>query len=339
METVGMTLAVFGMTYFQLDPLISVAWRVGALDIPRDWRRMHRDAVPRVGGIAIFFGWFAGAAIFCRAFPGLSVMLAGASLVFAVSLADDLFGLPAWLRLFFQFVAASLAVGGIGELSGWWSFAALAWVVALTNAHNFIDGLDGLFAGCAAAEGAGLFFMLYGAGYPAAQAPLLLAAACLAFRMKNRAPAKLFSGDCGSGTVGFLLAVLSLHAGAAVPRTGWLAVSLVFAYPLADLFAAVLRRSLRGKSVFLPDRGHFHHRLAATGLSQAVCGRILIGLSASAVLIGVLLCGEETLLPAAGACLWTVALLIGLRAFVLRAANRDGNPENLAKKVDFHGRL
>ena len=331
MELAGKTLAVFLLTVLQLEPLIAAAWRVGALDIPRDWRRMHRDAVPRVGGIAVFFAWSVGAGLFCRDLPGLAALLIGGAIVFSVSLADDLFGLPAWIRLFFQFISAALAVGGSGATFGGWSFAAVLWVVALTNAHNFIDGLDGLFAGCSAVEGIGLFLILRSAGLPAL-APLLLSAACLGFRTRNATPARLFAGDCGSGTVGFLLAVLALPAFSADQRIGLFAPFFVFAYPIADLSAAVLRRGLHGKSVFLPDRGHFHHRLAATGLPTVVCGRILIGLSALTVAIGFLLRNEQTLLYAAGVCLVTVLFLFSVRSYVLRIGSRDTISGKLSKK-------
>ena len=316
-----------------LPPLIALSWRIGALDVPKDRRRMHRDSVPRIGGVAIFFA-FLFAVLLRGDGAGLKYTLTGAALVFAVGLADDLFTLPAWIKLFFQLVAAAFAVGGEGTVRGAWTFAAVFWIILLTNAHNLIDGLDGLFAGAAILESVGLAAILAAIGRPVG-APLCLAAACLAFRAKNRAPASVFAGDCGSGTVGFLLGMLSLPAFGGEWSLGWLAPVLIFAYPVTDLIAAVLRRVLRGKPLFEADRGHLHHRLSATGLGAVAVGRVLLAACAAFVAVGVFLAREKWAWIAAIVCLAAIGILLVLRHYVLQRAEN----KNVPKKVDFRRKI
>ena len=313
-----------------LPPLIALAWRVGALDVPRDQRRMHRDSVPRIGGVAIFLVFVIAVLLSGLEREGVRYTLAGASIVFLVGLADDLFTLPAWIKFFFQLIAAAFAVGGEGTASGLGVFAAVFWVILLTNAHNLIDGMDGLFAGTAVIECIGLTVVLLLLGQSGRET-LILGAVCLAFRAKNRFPARIFAGDCGSGTVGFLLGMFSLPAFAATWSFGILVPFLLFAYPIADLSAAVLRRLLRGRSIFAADRGHLHHRLYATGIGVVASGRVLLTASGTFVALSILFVKEEWQLIAAGACLCAIGILLLLRGYILRRADR----ENVPKKVDF----
>ena len=312
-------LLVFALCYVLVPPVIGLAWRIGAVDVPCDWRRMHPESIPRAGGLAIYFSFFTGCLMLGRPSLFLSCALGGGALILAVGLADDIFCLGAWTKLFFQVAASVAAVLGSGVASGRSTFAAVLWVLALTNAHNFIDGLDGLFAGCAAIEGVALCLALALCGLGTyAVVPLLLAAACFAFRGFNRFPAQIFAGDCGSGSVGFLLGMLSLPLFARTPLgVGSLAPLLIFAYPLTDLFTAVLRRLMRGKSPFAADRGHLHHRICAAGLTQPQCGGVLLSITTALGIVGVLMGNTKYLLLASLACLVAVALMIRIRRFIL----------------------
>lgn len=330
MQSILWAILAWAAVSLLLPPLIALAWRVGALDVPRDQRRMHRDSVPRVGGVAIFSVFLIVVLLSGIEREGTRYTLAGASIVFSVGLADDLFTLPAWLKFFFQLIAAAFAVGAEGTASGIGVFAAVFWVILLTNAHNLIDGIDGLFAGTAAVECIGLTAVLFLLG-ESGREPLILAAVCLAFRAKNRFPARIFAGDCGSGTVGFLLGMFSLRAFDATWNFGVLVPFLLFAYPIADLAAAVLRRLLRGRPIFAADREHLHHRLVATGIGVVASGRVLLAASGTFVALGVLFTKAEWQLIAAGACLCAVGILLALRGYVLKRADR----ENVPKKVDF----
>ena len=298
------------------------AWGIGAIDIPRDWRRMHRNIVPRDGGIAIYAAVLIGCLIFCRHTPLMMAALEGGLLLLAVGLADDVFRFPAWVKLLIQLFAAVLAVAFGTDLAGVSAVLAVFWVLALTNAHNFVDGLDGLLGGTASVEGIALSLLFLGSGQGSrALPPLLIAAACGGFLIYNRPPAKIFAGDCGSGSIGLMLGVLSLPA---VFEARWalgaLAPLFVFAYPLTDLVTAVLRRFLRGKSLFAADRAHLHHRICATGVSQPVCTAVLLALSVSLGSIGVLLADPGMSLPAIAAIGATVCIMVGIRRYLLNVA-------------------
>ena len=248
---------------------------------------------------------------------------------------DDIRPLPAGARLGVQLLAATVAAIGSGTGAGVGLFPAVLWLVALTNAHNMIDGLDGLFAGTATVEGVGiaLVLALSGAGDRALQ-PLLISAACLGFLRYNRPPAKIFAGDCGSGAVGFLLGFSALPAlEAPVWRLGILAPLFVFAYPLTDMTAAVVRRVLGGKSPFAADRAHLHHRISAMGLSVASTAAVLVALTAVLTLCGVLLTREEYALGAVGGALGAVLFLLVTRYALVRSAYLHGNGAKRRKNV------
>ena len=316
MDLFWIGILTFCVTYVLVPPVIALSWRIGAVDVPSDWRRMHSQSISRAGGMAIFASFLLGCAMLGEHTSFLMCAYGGGVLLFAVGLADDLFCLGAWSKLLFQIAVATAAVLGSGIASGAENFLAIVWVLALTNAHNFIDGLDGLFAGCAAIEGIGLclVYAILGKGDLIAP-PLLLALSCLAFRNFNRYPAQLFAGDCGSGTVGFLLGMLSLPL---FFESGTAALSplFLFAYPLTDLVTAVARRLLRGKNPFLADRGHLHHRICAAGVTQVQCGAILQLIGAALGSIGVLISVEQTYFLAGVCCLLTALLMMRIRRFI-----------------------
>lgn len=315
-------LLVFALCYVLVPPVTALAWRIGAVDVPRDWRRMHPKSIPRAGGLAIYLSFLIGCIAIGSPSSFLICTLGGGALLLAVGLADDIFCLGAWTKLLFQIATATAAVLGSGIVSGRKAFWAVLWVLTLTNAHNFIDGLDGLFAGCAAIECGALCLCFVALGNSAdVIPPLLLGGSCLAFRHYNRFPAQIFAGDCGSGTVGFLLGMFSLPLfGNFSLRLSLLAPFFVFAYPLTDLFTAVLRRILRGKSPFAADRGHLHHRICAAGLTQPRCGDVLLLITAALGGVGVLISTDRFLLAAGIACLAAAILMMRIRRFIANFA-------------------
>ena len=319
MKGVAAVLLTYLIAWGSIPTVARISRRIGAIDVPTDWRRMHKRSIPRGGGISIFAAILAGWLLFC---PHTSLMWAaigGGTVLFAVGLADDIFGLDPFFKLASQIFAATLAVGELQLFEGVGVLLAILWVVALANAHNFVDGLDGLFGGTAVIGGVclSLLLLLLGRGREAIL-PLVLSAACIGFLRHNLPPARIFAGDCGSGTVGFLLGVLSLPTFTdAAWSFGMLAPLMVFAYPLTDLFTAVLRRILRGRSPFAADRAHLHHRIAAIGLSHGQCTAILLILSASLGSIGVLLARETDAIGAMLATLAAILLMMGIRRFLL----------------------
>lgn len=307
---------VFLLAYVLTPPVIAVAWKLRAVDVPMDERRMHCVAIPRNGGLAVFAAFLAGCLLFARGNGALTRILPGAALLLLAGLADDIHCLSPWIKLLFQVAAALLGCGIPQNFAG---VATLLWVVALTNAHNFIDGLDGLLAGVSAIEGVflGVAIFLTGGTAETILPPLLLSSACLAFRLFNRFPAQVFAGDCGSETVGYLLACLSLPLfGASDWSGGVMAPLFLFAYPLTELAASVVRRLLRGHSPFLADRGHFHHRICAAGVTQAQCVGLLMAVTASVGAVGIFLSLREWGIAASISCVVAALLLIRVRRFI-----------------------
>ena len=304
---------------FVLTPaVIGLSWRIGAVDVPCDGRRMHFQSIPRAGGIAVFSAFAAASAAGGELTHELTVILCGGVLMLAAGLADDILCLDAWVKLFFQTAAALACVLALGAESPVNAAWGVFWVVMLTNAHNFIDGLDGLFAGCAAIEGAAVFLVFALDGRLALGAPaLFLGAACLGFRAFNRYPAEIFAGDCGSTTTGFLLGLFTLPLFEGTAKSpAWLCPLFLFAYPLTDLAVAVLRRTLRGKSPFCADRGHLHHRICDAGLMQPQCVGVLMLLTAGAASAAVLLHTERLWFAASLALTALAFLLMRIRRFV-----------------------
>lgn len=292
---------------------IAFAWRSGAIDVPRDWRRMHKRSVPRNGGMAIFLGFLLGS-VLLEHNSFLGVLLAFGSTVFLVGLVDDVYSLSPWIKLGVQSIAALGVVHNIGEFRLLSAVGAVIWILMLTNAHNFIDGLDGLFGGVAITESCGLGLLLWTYGsIQASQIAFLLGVACFAFRLFNRHPAKIFAGDCGSGSVGFLLGALSLPLFQDGEAELIAATGLLFAYPLTDLGCAVLRRVLRGKSPFHADRGHLHHRICDAGVTKQECVAILLGISFGLCGLAVLIGAFRFYDGASLVCILLATLLIVIR--------------------------
>lgn len=267
---------------FALTPAaIALSLRMGAVDVPRDFRRMHTRPIPRGGGVAILLAFLLTAALLGERGRALSALSVGGGAMLLLGLADDLFTLGARSKLALQSSITLAALLLDGRFRGVFLLLAAIWVLTLINAHNFIDGLDGLFAGSAAIEGTALACLLLWRGRAAGLLCLGLSGACLGFRFFNRHPARVFAGDAGSECVGFLLGLLSLEL--LIPATtalSALSVLLLFGYPLTDLSTAILRRLCKGQSPFLADRGHLHHRLSAVGLDQKHCVGVLLSLSA-----------------------------------------------------------
>ena len=338
-ETViGCAVAFMG-TVMMTPTAMAIAWRVGAVDRPRDWRRMHRRVIPRAGGIALLLGFFLGWSVAWRSGVGagewrnawIGIAVGGAGMA-AVGLTDDVFSMSAWQKLGAQTAVAisAVVIGGVGEdlIRG---TAAVLWLLIAVNAHNMIDGMDGLMTGCAACEcGAlGAAFLLAGERGMGAIS-LCLAAACMGLRCFNRYPARIFAGDCGSECVGFLVGMLALlwlrqQGGGAA----WISVLLMLAYPLTDLFAAVLRRVLRGKSPFTADRGHLHHRLFDAGVPHPTCTRLLLTVSGALCATGVLVSDSRFWGWGAAASGFCALILMGIRYFV----------ENFAEIVAKHRKM
>ncbi|MDR1571318.1 MAG: undecaprenyl/decaprenyl-phosphate alpha-N-acetylglucosaminyl 1-phosphate transferase [Clostridiales Family XIII bacterium] len=288
---------------------IRLAPRIGAVDEPRDGRRMHTKAMPRFGGLGIFVGVMASllccAAFFLPSIPEafrdgqaskLAGILAGGALIYAVGVADDLRGLSARLKFVLQIacacvVAASgvrisffMGLGGeTGYLGGILSFiVTVVWIVGITNTINLIDGLDGLAAGVAAIASLSIGYTAFVSEgmFTATIVMVALTGGALGFLPYNFHPAKCFMGDSGALFLGFMLASVSIIGpvkSATVIAT--IIPVLVLGVPIFDTCFAILRRLASGSPIMEADKGHIHHRLMAAGMGQRRSVLTLYGVS------------------------------------------------------------
>lgn len=283
---VGLALLCAAVVSCVLTPLVKVlAKKVGAMDIPKDERRMHHVPIPRMGGLAIFLGFMVSVLIFQKLSISaeLQGILLGAVIIVILGVMDDILTLPALPKFCVQIAAAVIVVlyGCRIEhfmgftLPDWLSYpVTVIWIVAITNAINFIDGLDGLAAGVSAiSAGTMLIVALLLVPDPTAMiCAVLLAAlvgACVGFIPYNFNPATIFMGDTGSTFLGFMLACISVFGLFKTYAVISFAVPfLVLGLPIFDICFAVIRRVAKGQSPMHADRGHVHHRLIDMGFSQ-----------------------------------------------------------------------
>lgn len=282
---------------FVLTPLVKrFAIRIGAVDHPNA-RKVHHGLIPRLGGLAIYAGFMA-AIIFTVGFSyELVGLMAGATLLGLVGIADDVWSLPAKVKLLGQIAAAAVFVVGFDVRIDWldipfwevlyfspWVSVPLTifWIVGFVNTVNLIDGLDGLAAGIAAIASFAIFLLALQMGqWVCAAAMVAMAGSALAFLQYNFNPAKIFMGDTGSMFLGYVIAAVSVMGAMKTAAIAVLIVPLVaLAVPIMDTTLAIIRRKKSGVPVFSPDKRHLHHRLLAKGLNQKQVVLIMYALTA-----------------------------------------------------------
>lgn len=270
-----------------------IAINSGRIDLPNE-RKVHQHPMVRLGGVSIFAGTFIALLIvwslggFSNLPPSkdlevLGVIVGGVAF-FLLGLADDLYNLSPLIRLVIQLLIAFSAwlVGvqinfltipliGLLELPNWIScLITVIWLVGMVNAINWIDGLDGLAAGVTGIAAVVMLIVSLFMNQPAAALiAASLAGASLGFLRYNFNPAQIFMGDGGAYFMGFTLAgvgVIGLVKATAV--TAVLLPYLILAVPIVDMSAVILSRLLHGKSPFIADKRHLHHRLLEAGLSH-----------------------------------------------------------------------
>lgn len=275
---------------FLATPMVkSFAYKVGAIDVPKDDRRMHKKPIPRLGGLAIFIGFMISILLFVdiRGNVQMQSILMGAVIIVVLGVVDDIMALPAKLKFAVQIVAALIPVlngVSIQMLSnpnifsdspywvlGWLSVPfTVIWIVGITNAVNLIDGLDGLANGVSAISAATVLAIAFLASE--GQVAVVMAAvvgACVGFLPYNMNPAKMFMGDTGATFLGFILATMSIQGLFKLYAVISFAVPfLILGLPIFDTAFAMIRRIAQGKSPMQADRGHIHHRLIDMGLNQ-----------------------------------------------------------------------
>ena len=300
------------VAYVMTPPVKRFAEKVGAIDVPRDNRRVHDHPIPRMGGLAIFIGFVLSLIFFVPMSTKVLGLLVGSVIIAVMGGVDDIVSLNPWVKLAGQIVAALVAIrcGLVFDVIsnpnifaeetyieiGWLSIPlTMLWIVGCTNAVNLIDGLDGLAVGVSAISSMTMLIVSLFVSEPVVSIILAaLTGACLGFMPYNLNPAKIFMGDVGSQLLGFVLSTASimglfkLHA-----IITFFVPLLALALPLADTIFAFFRRILHGQSPFKADKGHFHHRLLAMGLNQKQVVAVLYGISAVLGLLAVLMAGDS----------------------------------------------
>lgn len=279
-------------------------------------RHLHSTPLPRLGGIAIFLAFavsFGVALALARFVPtlgvslglhGLSTILVPAFLVFLLGVYDDLRGVGAYFKFTVQAIAGSLLFAGglqildLPVLFGSHHFPwfvglplTILWVLAITNAFNLIDGLDGLAAGSALFSTLVVFVVALLSGSSLVSLmTLALAGSVLGFLRFNFNPATIFLGDCGSLFIGFMLSALALQGAQKAPTIIAVAIPVVsFGLPILETTLSVIRRFISGRPVFTADREHIHHKLLQRGLSHRQVVIVLYAVSALFALLSLFL--------------------------------------------------
>ncbi|HMO58590.1 MAG TPA: MraY family glycosyltransferase [Roseiflexaceae bacterium] len=279
-----------------------IAIRTGIVDAPAA-RKLQADPVPLLGGAAIYAAFVValilfGDQAFVRELIGI---LLGATLVSLFGLADDRWGLGAYLKLAGQLVAGVILLIGGTQVrlfnDEWLNWAiTLIWVVGMTNAFNLLDNMDGLSGGVTIVAAA--FFLLLaamGGQFLVGAMAAALIGACIGFLRYNLNPATIFMGDTGSLFLGFVLAALAikLRFPSNVPWITWLVPVCVLALPIFDTTLVSVSRLRRGLNpLTTPGKDHLSHRLVALGLTRreavlscylagGVCGMVAVYIAQS----------------------------------------------------------
>jgi UDP-GlcNAc:undecaprenyl-phosphate GlcNAc-1-phosphate transferase len=305
-------LSAFVLTRFVRDFATARGW----VAVPTQERHLHSGPLPRLGGVAIFFSFSCSLGIAVlwalrnpRLHSALSpktllTILVPAALVFLLGVYDDVRGVGPYFKFSVQSIAATmLFMGGLrivnipvlfGNHQLPWFVGlpfTLLWVLAITNAFNLIDGLDGLAAGSA------LFSTLVAFVVALLNGPSLvtvmtiaLAGAILGFLRYNFNPATIFLGDSGSLFIGFLLSALALAGAQKAPTIVAVAIPVVsFGLPILETALSIVRRLISGRPVFTADREHIHHKLLQHGLTHRQVVILLYGVSAVFALLSLFL--------------------------------------------------
>lgn len=344
-------LLAFIVTFMATPYTINLAKKIGAVDIPKDKRRMHKKEMPKFGGPAVILGFLVsviyllivmniensinlfGEEEYAKKLLG---MFLGIVILSIVCVIDDIKTLKPLTKLLGQLIAAiivvafglridniSISLFTIPEINEVFSIIlTIGWIIGVTNAVNLIDGLDGLSSGISVISAISLLIIFVLNGSPLVSIVLItaLAGSLVGFLPFNFAPAKTFIGDTGSNFIGFTLSIISILG---VAKTYTIAVIvlplIVLGLPIFDTLWAIVRRIIKGKSIkaiFKADKGHLHHKIVRKGFSQKQAVLILYGISATFGIFAVILLDSGIWKALSFLLMVIVALGIGYKNFL-----------------------
>ena len=331
-------LVVAGLMSYAATPIVRViAFKIGAVDVPKDERRVHKKPIARLGGLAIFYGFIVAVFCFCNIDHQLQGILIGAVIIVGMGIIDDIRGIRASIKFLVQIIAAMVVVyhgvkidnftnpfGGYIKLGPYAAPITVLWIVGITNAVNLIDGLDGLAVGISSITAVTLVTIALITGdYSTAMVVLALAGAGFGFIPHNFFPAKIFMGDTGSTFLGFTLGCIAVTGLFKVYAVISFAVPfLILALPIFDTGFAIIRRIAKGQSPMAPDRGHLHHRLIDMGFTQKQAVVILYITSAMLSMSAVVMMISGAL-RAVVLILAVIIMVLGGKRFIAEAINTE----------------
>jgi len=332
---------------------IKIAEKIGAIDIPKDDRRMRKKTMPKLGGVAVIAG-FAVSTIYLISVMSIEGSIdlfdenfylkkllgigIGVIIIAITGIIDDTKTLKPWQKLFGQLLAAIIVVAfgvqidninipyftNLGLSKEVSIISTIIWIVGITNAINLIDGLDGLSSGIALISCVSLLiiFALNNSPMIAILVITSLIGALVGFLPFNFAPAKTFIGDTGSNFLGFILSIVSILGLAKTYTAVVIALPmLVLGLPIFDVTWAIIRRFIKGKSIkaiFQADKGHLHHRLVSKGFSQKQAVLVLYTISAALGIFAIIIL-ESGIWKALSFLLMVIAaLFLGYKNFMIQ---------------------
>ena len=303
---------------------IKLANKIGAVDVPKDDRRMRKKAMPKLGGVAVIAGFLISVIYLITVmsiegsinlfgeeeyFKKLIGILIGIIIITITGILDDVKTLKPLQKLAGQVLAAIVTVAfgveidqisipvlsGLGLTNEVSFVITVIWIVGITNAINLIDGLDGLSSGIALISCVSLLIIFALNNSPIIGILLItsLIGSLAGFLPFNFSPAKTFIGDTGSNFLGFILSIISILGIAKTYTAVVIALPiLVLGLPILDVACAIVRRVAKGRSlkaIFKADKGHLHHKLVQKGFSQKQAVLILYAISAAFGMFAIIL--------------------------------------------------
>lgn len=303
---------------------IKIANKIGAVDVPKDERRMRKKSMPKLGGLAVIAGFLVSTIYLLSVmsiegsidlfgeeeyFKKIIGILFGIIIIGITGIIDDTKTLKPYQKLIGQLLAAIMvvmfgvkidqidmpALSTLGLSSSFLAVITVIWIVGITNAINLIDGLDGLSSGIALISCISLLIIFALNGSPVFSVVLVasLIGALSGFLPFNFSPAKTFIGDTGSNFLGYILSIISILGVAKTYTAVVIALPiLVLGLPILDVICAIVRRVAKNKSlkaIFKADKGHLHHKLVQRGFSQKQAVLILYAISAAFGMFAIIL--------------------------------------------------
>lgn len=273
--------------------VIKLAKLINAVDLPNG-RKVHRKATPLLGGLSIYLGFIIGILWFHPENHFIWPIIIGATVIVLTGMIDDMIQLkPRWKFVGQSIAAISVISGGLFiefinlPFETIWELGFLGipltylWIVAITNAINLIDGLDGLAAGVSIIVLTAISIISIMAGnFFISLLTLILISSTLGFLFFNFHPAKIFMGDTGSLFLGFMISVISILGFKSITLFTLIVPIILLAVPLSDSIFAIIRRIVHKKSIVTPDKSHLHHCLMKIGFTHKGTVLLIYGLSA-----------------------------------------------------------